>query len=284
MEQSIMAPADGGQGAVTTDAPPADSGQGGRGEEASYAGFSTPEELAADYTAKTEELAGLQSQIQNLESLKGRQGGEIGNLRQQLATLNGQLEGMRSAMPQASTAGPSVDDVIAQYNSGEITEAEAFQKVATITAQTTENNLKGHVASEIERFKAEAAQAQYAEKFILENPGYKEAFESGKLDQWMSRNPDGSVTGGEFAWAQYQLQAKDAELAAFKQQAEESAKAAEQSGIDKGIKIEQGKTAAGNVLTGKGGQFAASNGNFNLNDPTQRRQAGIERLKQLRGG
>ena len=53
---------------------------------------------------------------------------------------------------------------------------------------------------------------------------------------------------------------------------------------EKGTKIEQGKAAAGRVLTGKGGQFSQTTGNYDLNDTTQRRQAGIDLINKLRGG
>lgn len=247
-----------------------------------YGGFNTPEELAADYEAKTGELTRYQEQVRNLETLKGRHGNEIGTLRQQIAQLTGQIEGMRSATPPAP-AGPTIDDIASKLESGDIDEATAIKMAHNLATQEAETRLgqkfQTMLQSELGKRDEQTAREKYVSQFLSENPGYKEAYENGKLDQWINQGMPGEV-----AWDKYQLQATKAELQTLKKQAEDAVKAAEAQGLNRGIQIEQGKSAAGKVLTGKGGQFAQVSGKFDLNDPNQRRTAGIERLKQLRGG
>lgn len=264
-----------------------EGGTGGEGGTSTdYAGFETPDALVEDYQARVSQLESLQGQITDLERIKGTQGNELGTLRNQVAQLTGQIEGMRTAAP-AEPQGPTLDDIARQLEDGDLTEGEAIRKAAQVASQQTKTELgqqfKKDMATEIGNLKAELNRDKYVSNFLKQNPGYEEAYNSGKLNPWLSQG-----ISGEEAWLHYQVQAKDTELAALKKQAEGAAAEAEKGGIDKGIQIQKGKTAAGKVLTGKGGQFAQS-GEVNL-DPSapdfalKRRQAGIDKLNQLRSG
>lgn len=268
-------PETGQDGAAGAEAPGGDStGQG------SYAGFSTPEELASDYQAKVGDLARFQEQVRNLESLKGRHGNEIGQLRNQIATLTGQIEGMRTVQSPAQ-AGPTIDDIAKQLDDGDIDEAQAFRMAEKVITQQTETRLgqKFHemLQTELGKIQQKTDHERYVEKFLSDNPGYKESYESGKLQKWLDQGMP-----GEQAWDKYQLEATKAELQTLKQQSKDSALQAEQRGIVTGSQIEKGKSAAGKVLTGTKGQFSQAGSSHDLSDPNQRRQAGIEYLKRLR--
>ncbi|HBJ75683.1 MAG TPA: hypothetical protein DDY86_09340 [Syntrophaceae bacterium] len=273
--------ATGGQGAGAVQGQGVDQGVrapegGGEPQPGQFAGFNTPEELAADYQSKM-------TQLKNLESLKGRHGNEIGQLRQQVAMMSGQIEAFKTMQP-AAPQGPTIDDIALKLQNGDIDEAQAIKmayQLATTDAETRlGKQLQNTLKTEIGKIQQQTAQEKYVATFLGENPGYKEAYDGGKLDTWLQ-----SGMSGEEAWTHYQLQATKAELDTLKKQSDAARIAAENSGINRGIKIEQGKLAAGKVLSGQGGgQFAAAGGKYNLNDPNQRRQAGIDRLKQLRGG
>jgi len=256
-------------------------GDGGA-QAGQYGGFDTPELLAADHAVKVNELTALNTQVKNLESIKGRHGNEIGTLRNQIATLTGQIEGMKVAKPEAP-AGPTIDDIAKQLEDGDIDEAKAIKMAHQAATQEVETKLgqkfQTMFDTKIGEIQKAADQEKYVAQFMKDNPGYSEAYESGKLDKWIN----GGVPGEE-AWDKFQLETTKAELQSLKSTAEAAALAAGKAGLDKGIKIEQGKTAAGKVLTGKGGQFSATTGKHDLADFNQRRQAGIERLAQLRSG
>jgi hypothetical protein len=202
-------------------------------------------------------------------------------LRQNVAVLNGQIQGMQRVAPQEQ--GPTIDDIARQLENGDIDEGQALRTAMQLTERQTETRLgekfNKTLEDRITQLKEESDHRAYVEKFMQENEGYKEAYDSGKLNQWL--NPDG--TGGEFAWSQYQLQQKTAEIETLKKQSEAATSAAAQNGMDKGIQIEKGKQAASTVLSGKSGRFAQQTG-VDLKDPNQRREAGIAKLRELRGG
>jgi hypothetical protein len=254
---------------------------GETGTPTDYAGFETPDALAQDYQEKMSQLESYQKQVADLERIRGTQANELGQLRQNVAALSGQIQGMQRVVPQEQ--GPTIDDIAQQLQNGDIDEPQALRMAVQLTTRQTETRLGEKfnklLDDRISQFKAEASHSKYVEKFMQDNPGYQEAYDSGKLNQWLE--PDGS--GGEYAWAQYQLQQKTAEVEVLKKQSEAAASAAAQNGMDKGIQIEKGKQAAGSVLSGKSGRFAQQTG-VDLSDPNQRRQAGIAKLREMRGG
>lgn len=262
----------------------ADGQGGGEGEPTGYAGFETPEALAEAYQSTTGQVESLSKQIKDLESIKGRQGNEMFQLKQQLAQMQGRLEGMNQQRQQApAQRGPTLDDIAKQLESGDISEATAIRLASQITANDVQTRLgrqfQQQMQKEIGGIHQKMEQKEYVRNFLAQNKGYEEAYTQGKLSPWLEKG-----MSGEEAWDKYQLQAKEAELSELRKQANQAAKKAEESGFDKGIKINQGKLAAGKVLAGKGGKMGQADGGYNLNDPTQRRQAGSELLKRMRGG
>ena len=72
-----------------------DGGEGG--ETGQFGGFDTLDELLADHST-------IQGQVTSLETLKGRQGTELGDLRKTVAQQNGELNVYRTR-PAAPTTG-----------------------------------------------------------------------------------------------------------------------------------------------------------------------------------
>jgi hypothetical protein len=116
---------------------------------------------------------------------------------------------------------------------------------------------------------------EYVQKFMSDNPGYKEAFESGKIQPWLDQG-----MSGEEAWTNFQLTQTRAELDALKKQAEISKKQAEQDGLKKGAQLEQGKSAAGKVLGNHQGSF--QQGAQSPMSREQRKQAALATLSKMR--
>jgi hypothetical protein len=255
---------------------------GNEGEQApNFAGFQTPEELAQAYQSVQSEIAARDKQIADLERIKGDNSGKISQLREQNAQLTGKLEGMASTAQQQQQ-GPTLDTIANALSQGKIDEATAIRMASQITEQNVATKLgaqfKKTLTDELSKRDELSARKDYVNQFIKENPGYQEAYDSGKLKPWIDRG-----LSGEEAWDKFQLDATRAELQALKQAASESNKKAEEAGLDKGIQLEKSKSAAGRVLNGKGGAFTQTASNYDLTNPNQRRQAGIERLNQLRG-
>lgn len=254
------------------------------GDAPNYAGYSTPEELVSAHQNLTSEKTTLEARIKDLQTYQGRSGTEIGNLRQQLATLTGQIEAYKSMPQQPATPQVSpLDTIAAKLQNGEITEAEAIKQAALVASQTVETKLgaqfKTMLSSEIGRLQRDAEWKEYKTNFLKENPGYEEAYKTGKLEPWLSKG-----IPGQEAWTQFQLQATKQELETLKAQARKAADDAEKKGLEKGIKIEQGKTASSKVLNGKSASFAQNQGKYDLGNPQQRRQAAIDKLNQIRSG
>jgi len=259
------------------------TGQGEQGtpapEAPNYAGFSDPAQLAQEYTTLKSQHEQLNGQVKNLEQLKGRQGSELGQLRQSHARLQGMIEAMQQQRP--TSQGPTVEDIGMQLQAGQITEAQAFKAVADIATQQSltlaEQKFQKALSAESGKFREELSRRDYVSQFMAENPGYKEAYAGGKLSQWIDQG-----MSGEEAWANFQLTQTRAELDALKKQAETSKKQAEQDGIKKGAQLEAGKTAAGKVL----GQHQASftQGAQGPQSREQRKQAALATLQKMRSG
>lgn len=257
------------------------TGTGKGGGTVDYAGFQTPEELAAAYTSANSQLESFQKQVTDLERIKGQNSGQISQLNEKIAQLTGHIEGMRTAQPQQQ--GPTLDDIAKQLQNGDIDDATAIRKASQITQQQVSTQLgqqfKAELQKELGALKQQTAQERYVQQFMTDNPGYKEAFETGKLQKWIDQG-----LSGEEAWDKHQLESTRAELAALKKAAEEKAQAAEQAGIDKGLQLSKSGSAAAKVLNGKGGQMNQTTGNYDLSSQKGRLEAGTALLKQLRSG
>jgi hypothetical protein len=274
---------------MTTEADPKLEASGQKQQEPDYAGFKTPEELVSAYTEKSEKMESLQKQVSDLERIKGDNSGQISQLRHQIATLSGQIEGMKSIAPSHQQQGPTLEDITADLESGKINESEALRMAVKITEQNVKNALtqqyKSDFKNELDAFKADLGRQQHIQKFISDNPGYVEAFEAGELDQWLVTDPvTGEKTGGENAWREYKLHTAQAKVKKLEEEAEKKKANAEKAGIDKGLELAQAKSSAAKVLDGKGGQFSQVSGNYDLTNARQRAQAGHAYLQKMRSG
>ncbi len=263
--QGEGAPAGQGEGA-------AGEGEGGEKQTPAYAGFETSEELIAAHEELTATHEGLQGQITELESLKGRQGTELGTLRQTTANLEGQIEALKTA--QAPAASDTLTEIERQYNADEITMGDFLAKRDAIQQSNFEKTLDEKFTS----FQDSADRRTYEEKFVADNPGYLEAYNAGHLNEDINRG-----MSCERAFDRFEGKQKDAKIAELELKLKTETKEAEAGGIQKGVQLEQGKLPSGKVLKDAGsGSFNAQGERVIPLSRPEQRQKGVEIINKMR--
>ena len=251
------------------DSTPVD-GQGEAAQEApDYAGFQTPDELAAAYQR-------VLADKESLESLKGRMGNELGRVRMEHAKLSGMVEALNSAKQESAQQGISTADIYEKLNSGDISEAKALQLMEAALEGRYKNEIS-KVHQDFTKFREQYDSEKYVQEFLSkpENAGYKEAFQDGKLDRWINQG-----VPGEMAWVHYKAERAEARAKELEDRIASTKTEAERLGLQKGAQLERGKTMAGKVLgEGPGGRIAEKPGYRGKPDRTA---AGVQYLERLR--
>ena len=263
--QGEGAPAGQGEGA-------AGEGEGGEKQTPAFAGFETSEELVTAHEKLVADSEGLQGQVTELESLKGRQGNELGQLRQTMANLEGQIETFKTA--QTPGASDTLVEIERQYNADEITMGEFLAKRDTVMQSGFEKTLDEKFTS----FQDSADRRTYEEKFIGDNPGYLEAFKAGKLTDDINQG-----MSGEHAFSRFEGRQAQTKIAELEAKLKTETKEAEAGGIQKGVQLEQGKLPSGKVLSDAGsGSFSSQGERVVPLSRAEQRQKGVEVINRMR--
>jgi hypothetical protein len=236
-----------------------------------YGGFETLEAL-------TEEFNRVKTEADELKSLKGRMGNELGELRSEKEKLQSYIDGIESARTEPTPDTQprmTLDDIDREYQEGNISLAKALESVKNIT----ESSMESKLASTKEEILSDLARERYSEQFMTDFPDYKELFDTGKLNADMGRgfNPEAAY----FAYKGREEAAKNHEL---QEQIKTLTTNAQNAGVQQGVKLEQGKNAAGKVLDGEGGSgsFSQSAGTPpKYTNTAERLRAGVELAKKL---
>lgn len=246
------------------------------GEVKSYAGFQTPDELAEAYAAKEAREKTLSDEVEQLKQLKGRMGNDIGQLRMQMAKQQGMLQAMQEAKAQSTAQGISTDTIYQQLANGDIDESQALRAMETALSTKYEGRLNDF-QNQFKTFQDQMESEKYVQNFIAQNPGYKEAYESGALNKWLYNN-----VPGETAWSEYKREQAEARAAELEKKIEAAKLEAEKAGIQKGTQLQQGKQSAGKVLGDQpsGGRVQVTPPSFA--NKSQRARAGYEYIQKLR--
>ncbi len=267
MSDDTNAPIIDGQGQAAPE-----DGQGGEETTPAYAGFETSEELVAAHEKLVADSEGLQGQVIELESLKGRQGSEIGQLRQTAANLEGQIETFKTA--QTPGASDTLVEIERQYNADEITMGEFLAKRDAVMQSGFEKTLDEKFTS----FQDSADRRTYEEKFIGDNPGYLEAFKAGKLTDDINQG-----MSGEHAFSRFEGRQAQAKITELETELQTKIKEAEDAGIQKGVQLEQGKLPSGKVLSDAGsGSFKSQNETVVPLSRAAQRTKGVEVVNRMR--
>lgn len=249
-----------------------DTGQGeGEAQEAQpdYAGFQSPEELAAAYQRVLADKEGL-------ESLKGRMGNELGRIRNEHARLSGMVEALQSAKQESARQGISTAAIYEQLENGDISEAKALQMMEAALESKYKNEIS-RVHQDFTKFRENYESERYVQEFLSkpENAGYKEAYQDGKLDRWINQG-----IPGEMAWVYFKAERAEAKARELEQKIASAKTEAEKLGLQRGAQLERGKNVAGKVLgEGPGGRIADKPG---YRSKVDRTSAGVQYLERLR--
>lgn len=232
----------GSQEEIKTDGPGEDDA--GRTEDTpDYGGFESPEALVADYIR-------VKGEADDLSGLKGRQGKEIGDLKSEVSRLGGTIEALKE-VKKSDAPTYDVHDLERQYTDGDITLAQYTQR----SNEAVRSQMKEDFKQELGTFKTELERQSYVDRFIVDNPGYVETFDAGKLSKWTDRG-----MSGENAWREYRLENSGSELETLRKENEELKKQVQSEGLQNADKIKQGKDAAGKVLGNDGDTTSFSRG------------------------
>ena len=232
-------------------------------------GFESLDDLLSDYdTVKTS--------VDELKGLKDRMGNELGELRSEAVRLQGMVEAFQqTGTGSGEGAGeklPSRAEVDRQFNDGEITFSQAMDMRDRILQAEIQNAVK----QTEENIRSSLDEEARINQFINDNPGYVEAFNAGKLDDYMRQGLHASE-----AYLKYVAESKESRIAELEAEINKIKEQAQQEGIQKGVALEQGKQNAGRVLDGGGGSFSQGDAGAKKFSGRDRIQAAKERLQQM---
>ena len=241
--------------------PEGEAGEDTTTETLDYGGFETVDDLVkAHQTTQTENT--------ELKSLKGRQGNEIGKLRQDLAEADGYIRASRE-----TTETPAADievDIEEKLISGEITEAEAFRmRSQALRAEVTKETKKLIQENRI-TMQGEFDKKAYIKQYLKDNPGYAKAYDDGALTADIDKG-----FSAEHAYTLY-------EKRNLTEQLKTKTSAAQSTGVKQGVKLEQQKKQAGKVLGGQGASTFRTSQQAGTMSRQEQRTKGLELINRMR--
>jgi len=202
-------------------------------------------------------------------------GNDIGQLRQQLANYEGQLRAAQQQREQQAAQQYDTAKIHEALAKGEIDEATALREFDKLVSAKYEGKLNT-LQQRIVQFQQEMQSKEYVTEFLSKNPGYKEAYESGALNQWLNKG-----VPGEEAWLHYKVEQASTKAAELERKMAEARKTGEQAGLQKGVQLEKGKAGAGKVLGDGGGRLPGGNAPGYANK-SQRAEVGYQYLQKMR--
>jgi len=204
----------------------------------------------------------LEKMLKDSQSMIGKQGKLIGDLKSKLDALNA---------PKEEPKGPPPDEMIngllQQMENGEITLQEGLAKALKLNSQLTASQ----VMQQFQQQKAQEEETGKYSSFLKNNPNFEEIRDSGELTPYLESDPLADDYSAYKEWK------KDQEKAALLTEYEAKIAAAK----EEGAKLAQGADNAQKVI-GKQGQTPQPrpmNRPWTHQDATQRMQ---EKLAELR--
>lgn len=186
---------------------------------------------------------------QELAALKGRMGNELGTIRQQMQQMQAALQQRQMApaqvLPDLAAMAKKVDD-------GEITLADFARAQEQVVTARLEQQFNAKLEQGINSLRTEAERKDYVESFVKDNPGYVEAYESGKLDPYMQKG-----MSAQESWFAHSAATARQELDRLKAEAQARENKAREAGRTEGAGIASAATAASRVMGSPGGTMRA---------------------------
>lgn len=225
--------------------------------------FKTPDDLAKSY--------------QELEQEHGRKSTELGSLRKQVDMLSNLVSNQskqNNAPAQATDRVSMIDKELAavkeQADAGDLTSGEAAMRAANLAAEKATIMAQSQFQNFMKTQKAEEIQA----KFIKDNPDFRPLLDSGQLDAIKAENP---MHDNFSAFLEYKMRQKGAE-------AQQSAKAAYDKGLQEGTKLKEGVQPASKVLSKPGTAIRQTNNQQGPVSDRERIAGMMDVLNKMRSG
>lgn len=215
----------------------------------------------------SEDMASLKEQLANAQNLIGRQGQELGELRQSYQALS-------DSQQQAAEASGDDDyeakilDIREKVDNGEIDFGEAFALSTKLSVEMGARKASDTIKTELQRSESQKIQ----EKFFKEHPDFVELRDSGALSDIMRENP----MHDEFSAYH---EAKRVEMVKKFEEAVANAKA---EGEQAGAQMAEQKKKASGVLGKQGSGVRDTNQPKSFKNAAERRQAMIDAVKGAR--
>lgn len=223
--------------------------------------------VVEDQKGGDDPMASLQTQLANAEKLIGRQGKELGELRQSYTALSEQAQ-------QSAEASGNVDyetrvaEIQQQVDSGDIDYGQALRLMAQVSVEEGANLATSKIQNQLKQDETRKVQ----QSFLEANPDFTELVDSGALDALKQANP---LHDDVSAYYEYQAKSKEAEMA-------KAIEAARAEGEQKGAKLtEQAKKAEG-VLGKQGSNVRDTKSKTSFSNPAEKKEAMLEALRGAR--
>lgn len=210
-----------------------------------------------------DEMTSLKEQLANAEKLIGRQGKELGELRNEYKALS---ESAQKAADASNDPGydTRLAEIQSQVDNGDIDFGQALSLTAQLSAEMGAAQAANEFKGQMQRTKEQEVQA----KFLQDNPDFTELDQSGALDEIMAGNP----MHDKFS-AYFELKAKQTET-----KMAEAIEAARKEGEQQGAKEREAAGKAEGVLGKKGSGVRDKTQRTSYKNAAERKQAMIEAL------
>ena len=238
---------------------PDESGQQGAGQQGQ-------QQEGMSIEALSKQLEDTRSQLDNAQQLIGRQSGEVGELRQSLAALSEELPQKKGEPDEDYDA--RIQELATQYESGEVEGGEAMANIARLAMEKGVKAATTAIRSEMEKTQSQ----EIEQKFLDQNPDFKDLVNNGSLDDIKKANP---LHDDMSAYYEYKARETQAKL-------DEAVKQAEASGEKTGAEMAAQAKKAGNVLGKQGEGVRDKNQPASYGSRDGRRQAMAEALRNAR--
>jgi hypothetical protein len=214
----------------------------------------------------SKQLSDARTQLENAQGLIGRQGGELGELRQNFAALSSQLPQKKDEPEEDYDA--RISELIGQFDSGEVEGGEAMATIARFAMEKGVKTATSAIRSELEQANAQKTEQAFHEA----NPDFKELAQNGTLNAIMQQNPMHDQFSAYFAHKAAAMQAKLDEAAAL----------AKIEGQREGVQMAGQKQKAGAILGKQGAGVRDKNQVVSYGSRDERKQGMLAALNAAR--
>ncbi len=230
-----------------------------------YGEFDSLDDLKAGYTAG-------QDRVSELDSLRGKQGSELSELRTANANLTGQIKGLEVTRTEPAIQPETAGSIQRAFDSEEITQGEALIKLDAINRADYDQKMKTQFAELKQQSDKDASIAD----FLRQNDDYEALYSSGALDKYPGMS-------GEQAYAMYHKDKAIEDFNTFKTDHETKIKEATEAGKQEGLRLAKGNAATSKVVGATDSGITDTGATRDLSDNRDRLAAGRQHLAELRG-